>query len=65
MVKLSENKKYLSPKDLAEYLGISLRTVYLWTSLRQVPFYRLGRLTRFSKIEIEIWMKNKKVELYN
>lgn len=65
MVKALENKKYLSPKDLAEYLGISLRTVYLWTSLRQVPFYRLGRLTRFSKIEIEIWMKNKKVELYN
>ena len=65
MVELSENKKYLSPKDLAEYLGISLRTVYLWTSLRQIPFYRLGRLTRFSRVEIELWLLKKKVELYN
>jgi len=65
MVKALENKKYLSPKDLAEYLGISLRTVYLWTSLRQIPFYRLGRLVRYSQKEIESWMKNKKIELYN
>ncbi|PIP20724.1 MAG: transcriptional regulator [Candidatus Omnitrophica bacterium CG23_combo_of_CG06-09_8_20_14_all_40_11] len=65
MVKALENKKYLSPKDLAEYLGISLRTVYLWISLRQIPFYRLSRLIRFNKIEIESWMMKKKVELYN
>ena len=57
--------KYLSPSELAEYLNISLHTVYLWTSTKQIPFFKLSRLTRFSKDEIDRWMKDKKIEPYN
>jgi len=58
-------KKYLTPVELAEYLNISIHTVYLWTSTRQIPFFRLSRLTRFDKDEINQWMENKKIEPYN
>jgi excisionase family DNA binding protein len=57
-------KKYLTPPELAEYLGISLHTVYLWTATRQIPFFRLSRLTRFDKDEIDQWMNDRKVAPY-
>jgi excisionase family DNA binding protein len=60
----TNKKKYFTPSELAEYLNISIHTVYLWTSTKQVPFFRLSRLTRFDKEEIDQWMKAKKIEPY-
>lgn len=60
----TNKKKYFTPLELAEYLNISIHTVYLWTSTKQVPFFRLSRLTRFDKEEIDQWMKAKKIEPY-
>ena len=57
--------KYLSPSELAQYLSVSIHTIYLWTSTKQIPFFKLSRLTRFEKNEIDRWMRTKKVETYN
>ncbi|MBU4311796.1 MAG: helix-turn-helix domain-containing protein [Candidatus Omnitrophica bacterium] len=56
------DKKYLSPSELAQYLSISIQTVYLWTSTKQIPFLKLSRLIRFDKDEIDLWMRTKKVD---
>ena len=55
-------RQYLSVKDLSQYSGISSHTLYLWIQLRKIPYHKIGKLVRFSLVEIEAWFKEKKVE---
>jgi len=57
-----ENKQYLSVKELSQYMGISVHTIYLWIQLRKIPYHKIGKLVRFNLMEIEAWLKEKKVE---
>lgn len=53
--------KLISPTGLAEMLGISLETVYAWTSQKRVPYIKMGRLVRFDVEEITSWLGGHKV----
>ena len=46
--------------DLSSYLKVKVKTIYAMTS--DIPHYRVGKLIRFRKQEIDSWMENKKVE---
>lgn len=62
MLELKSNlPKYLSPQELAEMLGVAITTVYGWTSDRQIPFLKIGRLVRFDPLRIDKWLKEKTV----
>ena len=52
-------KTYLSPEQLAERLGMSVRTVYRLASEERVPFYRAGRLLRFDLDEVLAAMRER------
>ena len=54
----------LTPQDLAEYLNISIETIYSWTSMKQIPYYKVGRLVRFDLDEIDKWLAGRKQEVY-
>jgi len=54
-------KKYLSPQELAYVVGVDITTVYGWTSDRQIPFIKIGRLVRFDPLKIEKWLKERVV----
>jgi len=56
--------KLISPAELAETLGISIETVYAWTSQKKLPYIKLGRLVRFRKDEIDNWLKDKMIKAY-
>ena len=47
------DKRYLSPKECAEYTGISPKTLYRWAKERIVPSIKIGGLVRFDKLEID------------
>jgi len=49
--------RLLSVDDVCEYLGISRDTAYRWIEEKGLPAYRLGRLWKFKKQEIEEWVK--------
>lgn len=53
--------KYLSPQELALMLGISITTIYGWTSDRTIPFLKIGRLVRFDGLKINSWLKQKSI----
>ena len=56
------NKRFISPDELSQYLGISVNTVRSWIWMRQIPYHKLGRLVKFDLQELENWLKIRKVE---
>jgi excisionase family DNA binding protein len=55
-------KGYLNIEELSEYLGIKKSTLYAKVAKRQVPFYKIDRLIRFKKIEIDRWVESLRQE---
>ena len=56
------DRRYLGPQELSTYLGMSVRTIYFWIVQRKIPYLKLGKRVRFDIIEIENWLKDKKVK---
>ena len=57
-------KRFLGIKELSEYLGLPVSTLYQWTHQRKIPYLKMGRLVKFDLEEIEIWLKKKRVKVY-
>lgn len=55
-------KRYLSIKDISEYLGLSKATLYLWVEERKVPCHKIGKVIRFDINEVNKWMEGFKKE---
>lgn len=50
------DEKHLTPGDLAERLGVPLRTVYAWNSDRTGPRYlKIGRHVRYKLADVIAW----------
>lgn len=52
---------FLKIEELAEYLQIKVKTLYAMTASTDIPHYRIGKLIRFNKDEIDVWVSTKKV----
>jgi excisionase family DNA binding protein len=48
--------------DLSSYLKVKVKTIYAMIS--DIPHYRVGKLIRFKKQEIDSWMENKRVKAF-
>ncbi len=44
-------------KDLSIYLKVKVKTLY--AMLQEIPHYRIGKLIRFRKVEIDNWLEGK------
>lgn len=53
-----ESEKFLTVFDVALLLSIRPSTVYKWASLGEIPHYRLGRIVRFKRKDLEAWVEN-------
>jgi len=53
-------KKLIGIKELSAQIGVPVNTIYSWTSMRVIPFYKLGRLVKFNEEEIEKWIEERK-----
>lgn len=51
-----------SVNDVAQFLGVSPRTIRDWVYRRCIPFRKAGNTLRFSPDEIERWTLPKKLE---
>ena len=54
--------EFFDIRDLSRYLGIRPSTLYVMVEERSIPHYRIGRLVRFRKSEIDRWMEQKQVQ---
>ncbi len=51
-----DEKKWMTTKEVSEYLRISESQVFNLTSARTLPFYKLGRRNRYLKNEIDEYL---------
>lgn len=52
-------EKLLTVEELAEWLNVDVRLVYLWCQKNFIPHYRVGRGLRFSESEIKEWLRQR------
>ena len=53
-------RKLIGIKELSKQLDIPVGTIYSWTSMKVIPFYKVGRLVKFEEAEIEKWLEQRK-----
>ena len=59
-------QRYLSVAETAAYLGLSPKTVYVWAEKGAMPAYKVGRVWRFDKRELDQFVKgDRAVVIYN
>ncbi len=56
------DKRYINPQELSEYLGMSKGTLYVWVCQKKIPYLKVGKLVKFDIIEIDNWLKDKRIK---
>lgn len=51
-------ERWVSMKEITEYLGVSRDTILDWIDRRSMPAAKIGRLWKFKISEIDAWMKS-------
>ncbi len=49
-------RRLLDIKEVAEYTGLSVPTLYTMVSQRRIPFVKMGRLTKFDLRLMDEWI---------
>ena len=51
-------ERFLSPQELADWLGVPVKTIYHWRSGGEgPPGIRIGRHVRFAEDDVRDWIK--------
>jgi excisionase family DNA binding protein len=51
-------EEFLTPQQLADYLGLSIKTIYDWNSSGFAPpRRRIGNRVRYAVSDVERWME--------
>jgi len=51
-------EKWVTLKEVQEYLGVGRETVLAWISKRNMPAYKVGRLWKFKLSEVDEWVRS-------
>jgi len=54
------NSVFMDIKSLSDYLGMKASTLYSLVEQKKIPHYKVGRLVRFKKSDIDLWMEENK-----
>ncbi len=58
-------KEFLDVHDLAAYLSIKRSTAYAMVERGELPHYKIGRLIRFRRNDVDAWMEKQRREGIN
>ena len=54
-------KRFVKIDELAQYLGIPKGTLYVWACHKKIPYLKINGCLKFDLIEIDTWLKDKRV----
>ena len=57
---LEKDKRLLTLDEVAEFLHVNPMTVYSWVRDGKIPAFKIGKVWRFRKTEIDEWLKKQK-----
>ena len=60
----SEKRHLMSIQEAADYLGISLHTLYGWVNMKKLPYYKIGRFVKFDIKDLNVWIESQKIEAF-
>ena len=46
----------MGPAEVAKYLGMTERTIYLWAQQKKLPAFKVGPVWRFRRSDVERWL---------
>ncbi len=55
--------RLLDIQQVAAYTGLSVHTLYTMVSQRRIPFVKMGRLTKFDRVELDKWIAGNSVKV--
>lgn len=55
----------LTIRQLSEFLGIKVKTLYAMIPVYRIPCFKIGRLLRFKQSDIEKWIETKRKDCLN
>lgn len=55
--------RLLDIQHVAIYTGLSVHTLYTMVSQRRIPFVKMGRLTKFDRVELDKWIAGHSVKV--
>ncbi len=47
----------MAPAEVARYLNVKERTIYLWAQRRQLPAFKVGSMWRFRRSDVDKWLE--------
>jgi excisionase family DNA binding protein len=50
-------RKFLTVKEVSEYIGIATDTIYTMVNQRRIPYVKVGRLVKFDQAALDAWLK--------
>ncbi len=50
-------ERWLSISEICKHLGVSNDTVYKWINKHSLPAYRVGKLWKFKKSQVDAWVE--------
>jgi excisionase family DNA binding protein len=53
-------ERYLTINEVSQYLNVKACTVYSWVKRGEIPHYRLGKLLRFKRGDVDNWMESQR-----
>lgn len=59
------DEKLLDIDQVAEYLGVSRRTVVRIVNRGELPAFRVGRALRFKLADLEAYMEQQRIQVRN
>ena len=51
-------EKWVTLKEIQAYLGVGRETILQWIAKRNMPAYKMGRLWKFKKSELDVWIQS-------
>ena len=54
------DERLLTIDEVANFLNINPMTIYSWVREGKIPAFKIGKVWRFQKSEIDKWLKKQK-----
>lgn len=51
--------EYLTAKEVAEFVRLSVQTIRRYTMLKEIPYHKINRMVRYKKSEVILWVEKR------